>query len=72
MKYWLEYDGHIPNLIGKRNRVDNNIYTFDIETTSYLILKGRQLNTKKYLKLSDDEKQQCYFYSCMYIWQFRY
>ena len=70
MKYWLEYDGHIPNLIGKRNRVDNNIYTFDIETTSYLILKGRQLNTKKYLKLSDDEKQQCHFYSCMYIWQF--
>ena len=67
---WLEYEGHIPKIKGKRNRFDNTIYTFDIETTSYIILNGKQMNTKKYLKLSDKEKEQCKFYACMYIWQF--
>lgn len=70
MIYWLNYEGHETDIKGKRNCYDNTIYTFDIETTSYIILNGKQLNTQKYLKLSDDEKQQCHFYSCMYIWQF--
>lgn len=68
--YWLNYNGHIPDIKGKRNQYDNTIFTFDIETTSYIILNGKQLSTKKYLKLSDKEKEECKFYSTMYIWQF--
>lgn len=70
MIYWLNYEGHKTDIKGKRNCYDNTIYTFDIETTSYIILNGKQLNTKKYLKLNDKEKEECKFYSTMYIWQF--
>lgn len=70
MIYWLNYNGHVPDIKGKRNQYDNTIFTFDIETTSYIILNGKQLSTKKYLKLSDKEKEECKFYSTMYIWQF--
>lgn len=70
MKNWKEYEGHKTKILGKRKRYDNTIYTFDIETTSYIILNGKQLNTKKYLDLSEESKKECEFYSCMYIWQF--
>lgn len=70
MKNWKEYCGHETKILGKRKRYDNTIYTFDIETTSYIILNGKQLNTKKYLDLSEELKKECEFYSCMYIWQF--
>lgn len=70
MIYWLNYEGHETDIKGKRNCYDNTIYTFDIETTSYIILNGKQLNTQKYLKLSDKQKEECKFYSVMYIWQF--
>ena len=70
MIYWLNYEGHETDIKGKRNCYDNTIYTFDIETTSYIILNGKQLSAKKYLKLNDKEKEECKFYSTMYIWQF--
>lgn len=70
MIYWLNYDGHKVDIKGQRKCFDNTIYTFDIETTSYIILNGKQLNTQKYLKLSDKQKEECKFYSTMYIWQF--
>lgn len=70
MIYWLNYEGHEVDIKGKRNKYDNTIFTFDIETTSYIILNGKQLNTQKYLKLSDKQKEECKFYSTMYIWQF--
>jgi len=70
MKNWKEYEGHKTKILGKRKRYDNTIYTFDIETTSYIILHGKQLSTKKYLDLSEELKKECEFYSCMYIWQF--
>ena len=70
MKNWKEYEGHKTKILGKRKRYDNTIYTFDIETTSYIILNGKQLSTKKYLDLSEELKKECKFYSCMYIWQF--
>ena len=38
MLYWKEYSGHTLDIIGKKVQFDKNIYTFDIETTSYLIL----------------------------------
>lgn len=70
MKYWQEYYGHIPIEKGERNKFDNNIYTFDIETSSYIILNGKQYETIKYLDLTQDEKEQSLFYSTMYIWMF--
>ena len=36
MKKWIEYEGHLVDIKGQRKQYDNTIYTFDIETTSYL------------------------------------
>ena len=55
---------------GKRKYYDNNIYTFDIESTSYLILDGKQYNTLDYESFSDKEKSCCEKRACMYIWMF--
>ena len=44
MEYWTEYQGHIPDIQGKRKKFDNTVYTFDIETTSYLILNNKSWN----------------------------
>lgn len=68
MKYWIDYEGHDYKLIGQRKPHDSTIYTFDIETTSYIILYGKQLSPDKYLKLSEKERQDCIFQSTMYIW----
>lgn len=70
MEYWTEYQGHIPDIQGKRKKFDNTIYTFDIETTSYLILNNKQIPALDYLKLSKQEQQECIFMSNMYIWMF--
>lgn len=70
MKYWTEYYGHIPDIRGKRKKFDNTIYTFDIETTSYLILNNKQIPAIDYLKLSKKEQEECIFMSNMYIWMF--
>lgn len=70
MKYWKEYNGHCPDIRGKRNQYDNTIYTFDIETTSYLILDNKQIPAIEYLKLSKKEQEECIFMSNMYIWMF--
>lgn len=70
MKYWNEYYGHELDVKGKRKLYDNNIYTFDIETTSYLILNGKQMETIKYLDLTKKEQEECQFYATMYIWMF--
>ena len=37
MQYWELYKGHSPDIRGTRKKFDNTIYTFDIETTSYII-----------------------------------
>lgn len=70
MKYWTEFNSHFADLVGKNKQVDNTIYTFDIETTSYLILNGKQILANHYLELSKDEQEKALFRSCMYIWQF--
>lgn len=67
MLYWSEYHGHEPDI---RKNIDNTIYTFDIETTSYLILDGKLVNAFDYLKLSEDERERSEAQACMYIWQF--
>lgn len=70
MEYWLNYKSHKPDLQGKRNKYDNNIYTFDIETTSYLILNGKMIPAIDYLNLNKKEQESCIFQSNMYIWMF--
>lgn len=68
MKYWIDYEGHEYNIIGKRNKYQDTIYTFDIETTSYIIYKGQVLNALEYDKLNENQKQECMTQATMYIW----
>lgn len=68
MKYWKEYDYHHYSVTGTRKRCDDTIYTFDIETTSYIIYKGEIYETSKYQELDKKEQEQCEFASNMYIW----
>lgn len=68
MLYWTEYRGHDSSIID--NKLDNNIYSFDIETTSYLDLRGQLVPAVEYLNLSDQDKQDAIPKSCMYIWMF--
>ena len=70
MLKWDELTEHKANLVGKRKKFDNNIYTFDIETTSYYIFKGKQCHAISYLNLSDKEKRESIPMACMYIWMF--
>lgn len=68
MKHYSEWIPHKSKIVGKRKKVDNNIYTFDIETTSYFTLNGVQYNAIEYDSLSDKEKEEAVKRSCMYIW----
>lgn len=69
MIYYKEYKGHDSFLVGrKNNRYDNNIYAFDIETTSYLKLNGKIYNASSYETFTKKEKENCEFKSIMYIW----
>ena len=70
MIYWNKYISHTPDIVGTRKKVDNNIYTFDIETTSYLVLDGKVINAFDYQKLSKDDRDRSLKCSTMYIWQF--
>lgn len=71
MIFWKEYEGHKPKILGKSNKkYDNTIYTFDIETTSFLILNGKQIRANEYSNLSEKEKDEAIAMSTMYIWMF--
>lgn len=72
MIYYKEYKYHEPQTVGKHKnkKVDNNIYTFDIETTSYIKLNGIQYDANSYENFTEKEKDQAEFYSIMYIWIF--
>lgn len=65
-----EFKYHFADLVGTRKKVDNTIYTFDIETTNYLILGVKILPASEYLNLTKFEQEQVKFRSCMYIWMF--
>lgn len=68
---WDKYISHIVDKKNKKDEVfDNTIYTFDIETTSYIILDGKQYETEIYLSFTEEEKERCIFMSTMYIWMF--
>ena len=71
MIYYKNYENHEPLIIGKRGKkVDNNIYSFDIEVASYLKLNGKIYNASYYENFNKKEREQVEYYSIMYIWMF--
>ncbi|MCQ2977341.1 MAG: hypothetical protein MJ232_04930 [archaeon] len=70
MKYWNEYKLHKHTVSGRKIKYDETIYSFDIETTSYIIYEGNVYKSDKYQELSKKEQEKCIFGSCMYIWMF--
>lgn len=68
MLHWSEYHGHEIDVVSKK--VDNTIYTFDIESTSYLILNGEIISASEYLNLNEEDREKALPCACMYIWQF--
>ena len=68
MIHWSEYHGHEIDVVSKK--VDNTIYTFDIESTSYLILNGKIISASEYLNLNEEDREKALPCACMYIWQF--
>lgn len=70
MLWYKEYKGHDPDIRGRKNKFDNTIYTFDIETSNYLILDNKIIAGCDYEKLSQKEKDLSIKQSNMYIWQF--
>lgn len=69
MKYWTEYKGHDFIVCGERRQYDSTIYTFDIETTSYIILDNKIFKASDYIEFTKEEQERCIFQSVMYIWQ---
>lgn len=61
MKYYTEYDSTL-------DKDDDSIYTFDIETSSILLLNGDVINSDKYDDLTDRDKDKCIKIGFMYIW----
>lgn len=70
MLYWDKYINHDFDICGKRKKFDNTIYAFDIETTSYLVLDGKQIPAIDYLNLTEKEQKSAIKCATMYIWQF--
>lgn len=68
MQHYSKWIPHEKKLIGKRKVVDNNIYTFDIETSSYFFLDGKLHNSLDYDSLTEEDKKRAIKCSCMYIW----
>lgn len=70
MVHWSNYKGHNIKKINSKPCYDNTIYTFDIETTSYIIYRGEQLAPIKYLELDEKKKKSVFarllcIYGCL-------
>ena len=61
MLYYTEYNSTYDNN-------DDSIYTFDIETSSILVVNGNVISANKYDELTDDDKDECLKIGFMYIW----
>ena len=70
MLYYKEYKGHESKIVGKRKKIDNTIYTFDIETTSYYLLNNKVYAGITYNNLNEEQKENAIPQTCMYIWMF--
>lgn len=70
MIHYKNYHGHYAKLEGERKQVDNTVYTFDIETTSYIILDGKVKPAVEYQYMPKEIQELCEYRACMYIWTF--
>lgn len=70
MKLWSEFQSFEKNIIGKKSKLLNNVFSFDIETSSIFILDGNVFPTLEYKDLDKKTQERCIFQSFMYIWQF--
>lgn len=70
MKYFKEFIPYEIKEYGKKKKYDNNIYSFDIETSSYIEYKGKIYNSLYYDELDEKEKKEVIHRTCMYIWMF--
>lgn len=61
MRYYTEYNSTYDD-------EDDTIYTFDIETSSILLLNGDVISSDKYDDLTDSDKDECIKIGFMYIW----
>ena len=68
--YYKDFKPYKILEVGKRKKYDNNIYTFDIETTSFIVLDGKIYNNTYYESLGEKEQKRCEKRTNMYIWQF--
>ena len=64
MKYYKEFQYHFGDIVGERKKVDNTIYSLDIETSSYLILHGKILPAIKYLELTQADLKSVVAFKC--------
>ena len=48
MQYYTNYVSHEKKIVGKRKKVDNTVFSFDIETTSYIILNNKIFSGVEY------------------------
>lgn len=66
MRKWNSYRGHDYNLV---NGIDDTIYTFDIETTSYLVdTDGTVIIASEYEKYDKKKRESFLKQATMYIW----
>lgn len=69
MKSYKKFKGIKPKFSSEKARIDENIYTFDIETTSFFVINGINYPSTEYLKFSEKERQNS-ARTTMYVWQF--
>lgn len=67
MKYWTCFETYDFNNI---KNVCDDVFTFDIETTSCILFNGKFYPAVYYDKLTEEEKESCKAFGFMYIWQF--
>lgn len=70
IQYYKDFKPYDIKEVGKRKKYDNNIYTFDIESTSFIVLDGKIYNNYEYENLGDKEQKRSEKRACMYVWQF--
>ena len=70
IQYYKNFKTYNILEVGKRKKYDDNIYTFDIESTSFIVLDGKIYDNETYEKLGDKEQKRCSKRANMYVWQF--
>ena len=70
MLYYDKYVAPSPRTVGEKRKFDNNIYTFDIESSSCIELDGVIYPAIKYDELDTKDKERAEKFGFMYVWQF--